>query len=637
MDRTGTLHDIDPFKQLPEMVVAELEAAATLVTYPPRVEVFRQHDHPTGFLYVIQRGLIEIVAQEPGGVEMVVDYRRPGSFFGGTPFLSNEPYTAGARAVSETVCYLIPDRLLTTIAQQYPELIAHFTRSILTRVRSLYREMVSEQARGTLVQVEAYPFQKRLSEIMRPDVVCCSPETTVQEVASLMLQNNVDAVLVQNLADQTCGIITEHDLVAKILASSASKNVSSLAREVMTSSPLTMPADAYMYEAAAFMIRHQIKHLPVQDGSRIVGLLTLRDLMEYRSLDSLLLVGGIQEAQSLDVLTKAKQELGNIAKAFMNEARSPIEIMELLSYLHHSILRRGFELVLEQMQAQGNTLPGVHYCFFLLGSGGRREMLLDPDQDSGLVLADYPDKRHREIEAFFVPFTAKLVAAFEQIGYPPCKGGVMPTNPRWRGRLKDWKQRLTSWISVPEPQRIRYSNNFFDFMPLAGDPQLCTELRLLTQRQIQTTPLFLYQLMELNFGHKVPLGLMGGFVLDKEGEFQGKVPTKQTGSLFIVDCLRIFSLEQQLNVTSTTERLEALVSRHIFNQETAEHLKAAFQAFIFLRLREEIARLEQGQVPTHYLDPNSLSKSEQDLLKEAFRAASKLQDATRRHFSRLVN
>jgi len=637
MGLINSLNEVKPFDQLPAALVAELEAATTVKTFPPQSEIFRQHDPPAGFLYVIQSGLVEIVALAPGGVEMVVDYRREGGFFGGTPFLTNEPYTAGARSVSRTTCYLIPDQLLAEIARNYPLVQDYFTRTILTRVRSLYSEIIGELTLGELNQLEAFPFRKRLSEIMTTDVLSCDPETPVRIVARRMLQKKTGAILVHLGDNPVAGIITEHDLVRKLLTRESSPGLGAKAQDVMTPNPLTMSPDTYMYEATTLMVRHNIKHLPVIEANQLVGMITLQDLMKYRSQKSMLLVGGINEAESLEALAQCKAEIVKIAKAFLGEARSSIEIQKLLSYLHRRILQRGFELVLQDLQQSGLVQPEVRYCFFLLGSGGRREMLLGPDQDSGIVFEDYPDDLQGEVEAFFIPLLNKLESAYAAIGYPSCRGGVMPSNPLWRGRLKDWEQRLKNWINVPEPQRIRYANNFFDLMPLMGEQMLCRDLQTIVQQKIKAYPMFLYQLMELNFAHKVPLGLMGGFVLEREGEYQGKVPTKPTGSLFLVDCLRIFSLEQQLVATNTIERLEQLVRRKVFTLETAEHLKAAFQAFILLRLRQEIDCIESGLEPTHYLDPDSLSKNEQDLLKEAFRAASKLQDATRRHFSRLVN
>ncbi|MEJ2201415.1 MAG: putative nucleotidyltransferase substrate binding domain-containing protein [Desulfuromonadaceae bacterium] len=110
--------------------------------------------------------------------------------------------------------------------------------------------------------------------------------------------------------------------------------------------------------------------------------------------------------------------------------------------------------------------------------------------------------------------------------------------------------------------------------------------------------------------------------------------TKQGGSIYIVDCIRMFALEKKLHELSTLARLKALVEHNVFSEETAEHIRAAFEALTFLRLRNEIALIEAGKNPSHYLNPHQLSKTEQDLLKEAFHAVSKLQEATKRHFAR---
>ena len=143
--------------------------------------------------------------------------------------------------------------------------------------------------------------------------------------------------------------------------------------------------------------------------------------------------------------------------------------------------------------------------------------------------------------------------------------------------------------------------------------------------------------MELDFKHKVPLSLLGRFSLEKEKKHKGTLSIKQAGSIFIVDCVRMFLLEQQVDATTTIERLDQLVKLKIFNPETAEHIKAAFEAFTFLRLRNEISLIDQGKFPSHYLNPYDLTKKEQDILKEAFRVASKLQDSAKRHFSKIVS
>lgn len=628
-----TFRDTEPFNQLPANIFAEIRQATLSKRFPPHTFIFKQHDPPTGFLYLIKEGLVEIVVMTPGGVEMVVDYRNEGTFFGATPIFTSETYTAGARTVKATECFLIPQELLTRAASLYPHFSEHFTRAILSRVRNLYAEMVEDHSQKALTQMEAYPFKKRLSEIMASPVETCSASTPVREVARRMTQRGIGAMLVHDEAQAAAGIITEHDLVSKVLASEIVHCNTLTAAEVMTPHPFTMTPDAYMYEATAFMMSHKIKHLPIQDQSGVVGMVTLRDLMKYRSQKSMLLIGQVKEARSLEALADAKASIVKVAKALQGETRSHFETMEILSYIHHCILRRCVEIVFDEMKQEGRTPPDIRFCLIIMGSGGRKEMLLGPDQDNGLIYENFPDSRTEEVDAFFVPFTEKLVTSFARIGYPLCNGKVMANNPLWRGRLRDWQARIAGWVNAPEPKRVMYSTIFLDFMPLVGEPALCQELREFLHREVRRKPVFLYHLLENDLNLKSPLGLLGRFNVEKKEGHKGLLSLKEAGSILIVDCVRIFLLEQGVAATSTAERLDELVKLNVFNQETADHLKAAFEAFTYLRLRNEIALIDQGRQPSHYIDPYSLKKNEQDLLKEAFRAAGKLQDAAKRHFS----
>lgn len=485
------------------------------------------------------------------------------------------------------------------------------------------------------MQIDTYPFQKRLIDVALDNAPTCMESADVADIASLMCRAEADAVLVLAGDGSVTGIVTEHDLVVKVLAEKQRQGVS-CAAEIMTVKPWMMSADRYMYEAAALMIRHNIKHLPVVAAGGVVGMLTSQKLLGLRNFETLVLLGGIDEAETLASLAQAKDEIVKIARALLDEGRAADEIVELISHLHYCILQRGFALAVEELERSGVPMPQVRYCLFLMGSGGRREMLLNPDQDHGLILENYPEEWREEVERYFDRLTKKLVEAYAEIGYPRCRGEVMASNPLWRGRLDEWEERLSRWITVPEPQRVRYSNNFFDFSPLVGDRQLCQQLRTVVHGLIESSPLFLYQLMQLNGEHHVPLGVFGRFVLQQNGEHHGCVTTKQGGALLLVDCLRIFSLEQLLDITSTRDRIVALVERKVLTRDTAEHLLAAFQAFTYLRLRQEVKAIEQGGEPSPYLAPASLTNSERELLKEAFRAAKKLQEATGRHYSRLV-
>ena len=632
MGLSRTLRDAEPFSQFPDDLFAEFEKAAVVKKYPPHIHIFNQHDPPTGYLYVIKEGMVEITAQAPGGVEMVVDYRQEGQFFGGTPIFTGEPYTGGARTVKATDCYLIPEDVLKRAETDYPQIRGYFTRIVLSRVKDLYADIVAEHSNKALTQVEAFPFQKRLSEIMSTPVEVCEPHVSAQQVARQMSEKGVSSLLVTDEFGLPIGIITESDIVAKVVASENVDRRSITAGDIMVPHPYAMSPDRYMYEAMSYMLAHKIKHLPIIDREEAVGIVTMRDVMRFRSQKAMLLVGNVKEALTIEDLVAVSAQTVKVAKTLLSETRSPFETMEILSYIHHSILRRCYEIVLDDMKRQGMTPPDIRFCLFIMGSGGRKEMLLGPDQDNGFIYENFPDSRSEEIDAFFIPFSEKLVHAFARVGYPLCNGEVMVNNPRWRGRLKDWQARITDWIAVPEPKKVMYSTIFFDFMPLAGDASLCQSLRDFVHRKVPRNTLFLYHMLENDMKHKPPIGLLGRFVVEKGGEHKGQLSLKQAGSVFIVDCVRMFMLEQGIYATTTVERLDELVKLNVLNQETAEHLKAALEAFIFLRLRHEISLTSQGKEPSHYIDPLSLSKNEQDLLRESFRVAAKLQDSTKRHF-----
>ncbi len=628
------LQETEPFRHLPESVFGELREAAVLKKYPANHDIFKQDDSPTGYLYVIKEGLITITLVSPGGIDMVVDYRKEGQFFGGTPIFTGEPYAGGARTVKPTVCYLIPAEILHRLQKDNPQLVTFFTSAVLSRVRKLYSEIVTEHSGSALNQMEAFPFKKRLSEIMTSPALTCSPDVTVKAVARQLTAHNVSFLVVVDERNTPVGVVTGSDLVAKVLAPENVDTGSLVVKDVMRVKPKTMTPETYMYEAMAYMTRHGLNYLPIVDREQLVGVITPRDLLRYRSQKALLLLGNIKEEAAIEGLASIHKEMVRVARALLSETRSTPEVMEILSHIHHAIIRRTFQICLAEMAEEGLMPPDIRYCFLIMGSAGRKEMLLYPDQDNGFIFEDFADSRQAEVDAFFIPFSEKLNSALAKVGYPLCDGDVMVRNQEWRGRLCDWQTRINSWLLDPEPTHVRNSSIFFDFLPLFGDVELAHHLRDIVTKGIEIHQGFLYHMMTLDLRYKVPLGLLGRFQLEKDGDNAGRLSVKYGGCVYIVDCVRMFALERGVQAISTMDRLQKLVDENVFAVETAEHIRAAFEALIFLRLRHEIGLIEAGQTPSHFLDPHLLSKTEQDLLKESFQAVAKLQDASKRHFSR---
>lgn len=637
MPHINHLKNVEPFNKLPSEVFDILRKECLVKTYTEDYLLFSIHDDPTGYLYFINKGLVEIFSETNEGVEIPVDYRHDGEFFGWTPIFTSSGYAAGAKTINLTECLLIPKQLVLEISKQYPVISNFFNKAVLSRIRKLYQDVVKRHNIDHSMHIEAYPFQKKISEIMTSNPVTCLETSTAGEIATVMTQKSISSVLVTDSEDNLTGIVTERDLVTKILGTGNDVCLKNKhAKEFMTTKPYMMSENSYMYEAAAFMLSHNIRHLPiVNENDKIVGVISIRDLMKFRSQKSVILIGKAKEAENYEALIIVKKELTSVAKVLLMENRSHVETMEIISYIHHTVIKRCFELVMHEMTKEGYEVPNIKYCFMIMGSGGRKEMLLGPDQDNGFIFEDYPDEMQKDVDDFFIPFSERLTKRLDYVGYYLCKGNVMVSNPDWRGKISEWKNRVSSWINIPEPQRVRYSSIFFDLAPLCGEVSLLSSLKEHILNSIKANPIFLFHMMELDFKHKVPLGLLNRFITSDD-EHKGELSVKENGSIFIVDCTRMYMLEHKLYANTTLERIDLLVERDVFNTATAEQIKAAFEYFTYIRLKNEIELIDKGEKPTHYLDPYVLPKNEQDLLKEAFKVADKLQDSTKRHFGKLV-
>ncbi|MBM3521478.1 MAG: CBS domain-containing protein [Alphaproteobacteria bacterium] len=111
-------------------------------------------------------------------------------------------------------------------------------------------------------------------------LVTMSPMTPVSIAAQEMAERRIGAVLVVEDGELQ-GIFTERDALVRVLARRRDPEATQLA-EVMTRNPDTIRPDDQVVYALAIMNERGYRHLPVVDGERIVGIVSVRDL--YRSI-----------------------------------------------------------------------------------------------------------------------------------------------------------------------------------------------------------------------------------------------------------------------------------------------------------------------------------------------------------------
>lgn len=114
-----------------------------------------------------------------------------------------------------------------------------------------------------------------LRDIMTPDPVTVDPLATLKEVATLMLERDIGAVLVME-HDRPTGIITDRDIVIRAVA--YGHDPGTAVTDYTTGDVFTMEAETSVEDAAREMAQRQLRRLPVTEHGRVVGMVSLGDL-----------------------------------------------------------------------------------------------------------------------------------------------------------------------------------------------------------------------------------------------------------------------------------------------------------------------------------------------------------------------
>ncbi len=117
-----------------------------------------------------------------------------------------------------------------------------------------------------------------LSDLMTSDVLTVAPEDTIGEAAQKMVDREVSSAAVSDYG-RLIGILTERDLTRAVAGRTHSSEAR--VREWMTPDPVTLAPSASPKEAAEIMFDHGFRHIPVVEGDRAIGIVSIRDVARW--------------------------------------------------------------------------------------------------------------------------------------------------------------------------------------------------------------------------------------------------------------------------------------------------------------------------------------------------------------------
>ena len=111
-----------------------------------------------------------------------------------------------------------------------------------------------------------------------PAVYSIEPSASVFDAVSLMAQKNIGALLVVE-GEQIVGIVTERDIARNAVLLARSPKETPL-RDIMATSVMVVPPQRTSEECMALLTEHRVRHLPVMDGDRLAGVVSIGDLVK---------------------------------------------------------------------------------------------------------------------------------------------------------------------------------------------------------------------------------------------------------------------------------------------------------------------------------------------------------------------
>jgi DNA polymerase-3 subunit epsilon/CBS domain-containing protein len=487
------------------------------------------------------------------------------------------------------------------------------TAALESYSRAGWEEPVRVQAGdASLARIDAYPFRHRVRDIASMPPIMMAPDTTLGGATALMATRGISSVFVTLQGEY--GIVTERDII-RLIGTRGPAVLDALLGDVASRPLLTVPAEAFIYRAIGRMERRQVRHLGVvdEDGA-LVGALSARDLLRLRSSDALALGDAIDTSMSIADLARAWARLPGVIRRLRSESVTAQECAGVIAREIGALTRRAAIEAELRLKGRGLGAAPAPFAVLVLGSGGRGESLLVPDQDNAIIHggADHDD-------GWFLEFGQEMTAMLDEIGIPLCKGGVMARNLNWNGNLARWQTRIRGWTETTTPEDLLSVDIFFDCRPVHGDATLAkTLLEQARRAAIDARPMVKMLADQLD-RWSPPLGLFGRLQLD-----EGRLDLKKGGLFAIVASARCLALSHGLAMRGTQERLSALRQAKIGAEPDFVSLEKALPLLMDVMLDQQLADIANGQPPSVRIDPSRLSPDQREALKDALRSLSSL-------------
>jgi CBS domain-containing protein len=417
--------------------------------------------------------------------------------------------------------------------------------------------------------------------------------------------------------DVFMGIITTRDMTNKVLA--LGLDPASPVAGIMTRDPITLTPDDLGSDILHIMLEHRIGHLPVVEGTRLVGMVTQTDLTRFAAVSSASLVRDAAAAETVADMAAVTKRIPALLAQLVGANNTHEVVTRLITDVADTVTRRLMALA----EAEFGP-PPVPYLWLACGSQGRQEQTGVSDQDNCIMIDDAvtPDQMPYYTEL------AKFVSdGLDAVGYFYCPGDMMATNPVWCQPVRVWRDYFRRWVATPDPKAQMLASVMFDLRPIGGAASLFRDLQTETLDMAARNSIFVAHMVGNSLSHSPPLGLLRGFATIRSGEYKNHIDLKLAGVVPVTDLGRVYALIGRGTAVNTRARLLAAEDAGVISTSGARDLVEAYDMIAQIRLENQARLIRSGRKPDNFMAPSDLSDFERSHLRDAFVVVRTMQSA----------
>jgi CBS domain-containing protein len=591
-----------PFDRLTHQESEELRAGLDIGYFAPE-EVIIPQGGSSDWLHVVIKGSVEV--RDGSAIPTVL---------GSKDSFDSRALVHGAAgedfvAAEETLCHLIPRRIVLGLIHRNPAFAAFFYADVSRKLDAFARQRKAEGMDSVL--------RTRVRDARYRAPVFVDGGISIEQAGHCMRDNDINALFVRD--GGRIGVVTGMNLSKAVVL--FRRPLDTPVREASRFDVVSVGLEDFMFEALLLMTKHDKRRLAIRSNGDYVGFLEDIDILGLFAGNSQLIPGRIERARSIDDLAAAARDIEAQVERLHRQGVKVDVIAEMTSDLNRRLFKGVFEITAPPTIREAG-------CLLLMGSEGRGEQTVRTDQDNAILL-------DREVPATdLVHFRKAFSGTLDGFGFPPCPGNVMVRDPVWSQSLDGFIRQLKTWVLHGDAEAMMNIAIFLDAEAVAGSADILARAKAALFNLMRGEAVLLARFASLIETFATPnLGVLST-IMASVGAGPDAIDIKKAGTFPIVHGVRTLAIDRGILETSTSDRIEALVKAGSLEPMFGRELTSALHVFMEFRLRSQLRALHTGQLGSEaVLRLDEITTVERDILRDALRVGRQFRDLVRSRYN----